>query len=152
MEEAEAQSRTLAARGSTLVEALAVSVQRGDMVSVVAGAGQFTGLAKYARGDLLSIEGQAALIECNLAAVDEIVVDTRAARPGSSVVHEAESFAARLGLIELSAEQVELVSIGGTKVRGSITAVGRDHVVIQTVSGHDSYVSLARIVFAVRPT
>lgn len=151
MEEAEAQSRTLAERGSTLVQALAGCVQRGDLLTVTAGGTQYKGVATYARGDLLSIEGKAALIDCNFATVDEISIDTPASRPGSSMVHEAESFAARLGLIELSKERVELVTIGGTKVAGSIGAVGRDHVVFRAASGHDSYLPIARIAFAVRP-
>ena len=150
MEIAEAQSRTLADRQSTLVEALAASVQRGDLVTVVSGAMKYRGLPRYARGDLLSLQGPAALIECHLSAIDQVVLDASPGERGSAIVHEAESYAARLGLIELSGEEVTVVSVGGARATGIIEAVARDHVVVLATSGHRSYLRLERIAFTIR--
>jgi preprotein translocase subunit YajC len=151
MEVAEAESRLMAARQSSLRDALAVSVQSGDEITVASGTVSFRGVPRYVRGDLLSMEGTAAMIECRLVSLDEVMIGRRGAGGGSSMVHEAESFAARLGLIELSGESVEVVTVGGRHIRGRLSAVGRDHIVVAAAEDHRSMIPMERIAFVIRP-
>jgi preprotein translocase subunit YajC len=151
MREAEEQGRQLAARRRTLVEALAESVQRGDRVTVVSGAAQFSGVPVYARGDLVSLESASALVEAHLDALDSVIVDARAAGAGRAMVHEAESFKARLGLIELAGESVEVVTRGGTsRARGRVATVARDHLVLQVDAAREVLLPMDGIAFVVR--
>jgi len=151
MELAEEQGRTLAARQATLREVLALCVQRGDRLVVTCGAVHYRGIARHVRDDLMSLEGTAALIECQLSVIDEIGMDDETPAAGSSIVREAESFRARMGLVELAGETVEVVTAGGTRVGGRIEAVARDHLVLIGPRAHRSLVPLGRVAFVVRP-
>lgn len=151
MREAEMQGRQLAARRRRLVEAVAESVQRGDRITLVSGTVQFSGVPVYARGDLVSLQAGAALVEAHLDALDSVTVDARATGAGRAMVREAESFKARLGLIELAGEAVEVVARGGSsRARGRVATVARDHVVLQAEGGREVLLPFDGIAFVVR--
>ena len=152
MAAAERDAATLAARTRTLTDVAAGAVARGDAVTVATGRTEFVGRARYARGDLLTIDGAAALVEVNLAAIDWMRIDRRATSGGQSSPHEAESFAARLGLLELSGEAVDIVTAGGhLRVPCVIAAVARDHVLARAGQGREWAIPMIRVAFVVRP-
>lgn len=150
MAEAEAQAAELAARSRTLGDVVWAAVQGGHAITVRSGTHEQQGLAAYARGDLVSLHSRFGTLEVNLAAIDALLISPEAVGPGKSVPREAESFAARLALIALQRERVELTTRGiGRRIEGSLTAVAIDHVVVETAQS-EVFVPLAVIAWVLR--
>ncbi len=136
MEGAEMEAAELAVRSQTLADVAWEAVQRGDRITVRTGKLEITGLAVYARGDLVSVESRFGLVEIRLSAVDSMSVAAAPAESGRSVPREAESFIARLGLLQLGQESVEVVMrSAGQRAEGVLRRVARDHLVLDGPSG-----------------
>lgn len=151
LEAAEREAGKLAAKRRTIADVARSVVDRGDTVTVASDGLEFTGTGIYARGDLLTLRSRAALVEVNLGAIDWLRLEASVDTGGRSSPIEAESFAARLGLLELTAERVELVGRGGNpRVSGVIAAVARDHVVVDSADGKRWFLRLADIACALR--
>ena len=151
MAAAEREADVLASKRRTINDVARGSVDRGDSLTVSAGGAEFSGIGVYARGDLMTLAAPSAMIEVNLSSVDWIRVDVRAKAGGRSSPVEAESFPARLGLLELTRELVTVVGRLGTyKVDGRIAAVARDHAAIVAVDTTEWFVQIAGIAFVVR--
>jgi hypothetical protein len=111
---------------------------------------EYSGAPLYARGDLLSLATTYGVIEFNLAAIDVLRPDPARGSAGRSVPVEAESFIARLALLQLARESIEVVTRGGAwKGDGRLHAVARDHIVLVSVRG-PSYVRMEAIACVVR--
>ena len=97
---------------------------------------EMVGLAVYARGDLLSIETAFGGAEICLPLLDVLSIEAHPAGAGRSVPHEAESFVARLSLLQLATETVEVVTRGAAwRGEGSVRTIGRDHLTLVTSRG-----------------
>lgn len=149
MEEAEAQSRILAGRQASLADVLIACIQRGDRVAVTSGSHVVQGRPVHARSDLLSLETQTAMVECHLPLVDEVTITP--GHGGSPLAREAESFIARLAMLELAEEVVELITAGAGRLQGRLAGVGRDHVSMVDGAGNRTLVPIARVALVIRP-
>lgn len=150
--QAEEQAADLAARSRTLVDVAWAAVQAGKTVTIKSGPAEHAGLAIYARGDLLSVRSRFGIIEVNLTAIDALVVSPDSSGQGRAVPREAESFAARLALVALDREVVELtMRQSGRRIEGSVATVARDHVVLQTGQG-EMYIRLEAVAWMLRRT
>ena len=136
MELAERQADDLAARQRTLVDIAWEAVQSGREAVIRIGRLEITGLAVYARGNLMSIESSFGMVEVQLGCIDSLQIASSPSAPGRSVPSEAESFVARLSMLQLANENVEVVCRGGqSRFEGSVRAVGRDHIWLDTAQG-----------------
>ena len=148
---AERDAERLAAKRRTLAEVVRTAVDRGDEITVATRDAEFTGTGVYARGDLLTLRTASALVEVHVAALDWVRVDRRASAGGRTSPVEAESFAARLGLLELSAETVTIVGRSGSpRVAGRISAVAVDHAVVTATDQREWYLPLRAMTFVIR--
>lgn len=152
LEAGEREAEKLAAKQRSFPDIARSLVDRGDTVTVAFDGLELTGVGVYARGDLLTLHIRSALVEANLAAVDWIRVDASSATGGRSSPTEAESFTARLGLLELTGETVEVIGRGGEpRVTGVIAAVARDHVMVRTADRREWFIRIAEIACTIRP-
>ena len=132
MERAEQQAVALSARRRSLEDAAWEAVQSGSRVGVRAGDYETEGTAVYARRDLLSLETARGGVEVCLPNVDAVLVRP-GGEPGRSVPREAESFAARLAVMHIYRERVEVIIRGGTsRFRGVLEATARDHLLLES--------------------
>ena len=132
MERAEQQAIDLAARRRSLEDAAWEAVQSGSRVGVRAGVFETEGAAVYARNDLLSLETARGGVEVCLPNVDALLVRP-GGEPGRSVPREAESFAARLAVMHIYRERVEVIIRGGaSRFPGRLEAAARDHLLLET--------------------
>ena len=131
MAAAERDAAVLAAKQRTLADVAREAVSRGDTLTLAIGDLEVTGIGTYARGDLLTMRTRLVSAEVNLAAIDWLRIDHRSQAGGQTSPVEAESFLARLGLLEITGEHIELIGRGGVpRIHGSIGAVARDHVMV----------------------
>jgi len=149
MAEAEREAQTLAAKRRALSDVARGAVDRGDAVTVSAGGVEFSGMGVYARGDLMTLSSQSAIVEVHISVIDWLRIDARARAGGRSSPVEAESFTARLGLLELTGESVMLLG-SAVRVEGRIAAVARDHVQVVAADGKDWFLPMAAVAFVVR--
>ncbi len=149
--EAEREAELLAARRRTLSDVARRAVERGDLITVAVGARELTGTGIYARRDLLTLATSQALAEIHLGATEWIRVDQPGAHGGRTSPVEAESFEARLRLIEIGTEAIELWGrYGRPRVHGTLTAVGRDHVMVRAPDGRTWFTPLTQVAAVLR--
>ena len=135
-EEAERDAATLAVRQRSLVDVAWEATQSGRGCVVRIGELEFQGVVAYARGDLMTVETPGGMVEVQLGNIDSLRVVSDVDGAGRSVPNEAESFAARMSMLQLSKENVEIVTCGATsRFSGRVTNVARDHVVIDATGG-----------------
>lgn len=150
MEKAEEQAAALAARQRSLADAAWEAVQSGSRVGVRAGDFEAEGAAVYARRDLLSLETARGGVEVCLPNVDAAFIRPGGER-GRSVPREAESFAARLAVVHIYRERVEVITRGGTgRFRGRLEAAARDHLLLESPDGA-ALIPLRAVACVVRP-
>lgn len=150
MEAAERQAVDLAARRRTLVDVAWEAVQSGRAVVVRIGQFEISGLVVYARGDLISVQTTFGMVEVQLGGIDSLQIARSPSGEGRSVPREAESFVARMSLLQLDNEEVEVVCRGAlTRFEGRVRSVGRDHIVMDTPHGQ-VFVSLLAVACVIR--
>ena len=148
-EAAELEAAVLAARRRRLVDVAWEAVHSGRRIRVRVGDREVGGTPVYARNDLVSLETTGGLVEVYLPNVDALVVTSRSGE-GRSVHKEVDTFAARMAMLELSREHVEIVCRGGEpRFEGKIDHVARDHVSVKTALG-TVLVALQSIAYLVR--
>ena len=134
----------------TLVDIAWEAVQSGREAVIRIGRLEITGLAVYARGNLMSIESSFGMVEVQLGCIDSLQIASSPSAPGRSVPSEAESFVARLSMLQLANENVEVVCRGGqSRFEGSVRAVGRDHIWLDTAQG-GVFVVIDSVAFVIR--
>ena len=102
-------------------------------------------------GDLLSLETRLAIVEINLKAIDALTVDSPSAA-GRANRREAESFAARLAMLRMARERIEIITRGAAWSReGTVDAIAIDHALLNTSTGV-IHVPIEAIACAVRPS
>lgn len=152
MEAGELDAADLAKRQRRLIDVAWQAVQSGTRLTIRVGEVEFTGLPVYARGDLVSLDTTYGTIEFQLGSVDAIREETTAFEAGRPVPAEAESFAARLALLQIGREPVEVVTLNATwRGEGTLDAVAVDHIVLETSSG-PAYVRTGSIACVIRRT
>lgn len=135
-----------ARRASTLSEVAYDAMNRGDRVSIWAGARVFTGLVDYARGDLLSVRVAAeTVVDVNLAGPVVVRISQPSAGPGVGPArHGAPSFRARLSELEQASVRCELVvPWPGPELAGRVSVRAVDHVAVEDDERREWFVPLA---------
>lgn len=150
MENAEEQAAALAVRQRSLEDAAWEAVQAGSRVGVRAGAFEAEGAAVYARRDLLSLETARGGVEVCLPNADAVFIRP-GGEPGRSLPREAESFAARMAVMHIYRERVEVITRGGTgRFQGRLEAAARDHLLLESPDGQ-VLIPLRAVACVVRP-
>ena len=150
MESAEHQAAELAARRRDLSDVAWEAVQSGQRVTVRIGDFEVTGLAIYARNDLMTLDTAFGLVEVQIPNVDSVGVESQGSLKGRTNPHEAESFIARASLLQLSHEEVEIVTVGSiSRFVGAVETVAKDHLALRG-SGGLVHVNLAAIACIIR--
>ncbi len=104
---------------------------RGDLVAVEMAALAVTGRVVHAAGDLLVVATAGGEVDVNLAAPLSLTVVERVPSGGSCRGAGPRSFKARLCEHEASGRRLELgTRLPGRAVSGVLSAVARDHVVV----------------------
>ena len=128
LESAESEAALLAARRRRLVDVVWEAAQSGSRIHLSVGNHEVTGMPVYVRNDLMSLETPAGRVEVYLPNVDTLSVTTASAE-GRSILKDVETFAARIAMLELTREHIEIVCRGGrARFEGTLEHVARDHV------------------------
>ena len=148
-EAAESEAAILAARRRRLADIAWEAAQSGRRIQIRVGSRKVAGTPTYARNDLLSMETSNGVLEVYLPNVDALLV-TPGSTEGRSVVKEVETFAARMAMLQLSREYVEIVCRGGdARFDGTIDYVARDHIAL--AAAHETvFITLEAIAYLVR--
>lgn len=147
-EAAESDAALLAARRRRLADVAWEAAQSGKQVSVRVGSRQLAGKPLYARNDLMSLETANGRVDVCLPNIDAMTV-TQSRAEGLSVRKDAETFAARIAMLQLTRERVEIVCRGGeARFDGTIEYVARDHVALAGSRG-EVLVALEAIAYLV---
>ncbi len=145
-EESERLALQTARRRRTLVDVARELMARGDLVGVGVPGRRFTGVVTHAAGDLVVVRTAGGLVDVNLRAPAHLRVLERAPRGGETSTDGPSSFKARLFEIELAATPVAIgCSTVGDEQRGTIAAVGVDHVVWHDGDGAEWFLPIAAI-------
>ncbi|NIA24458.1 MAG: hypothetical protein GWP04_02695 [Gammaproteobacteria bacterium] len=151
-EESESDAAKLAKRARALGDVAFDAMTRGDLLAVASSDRSYVGTVRYARGDLVSLETDGGWIDANLVGPLHLVIRRRAYSDGFDRVAGADTFKARLSEYELTGELVEIVAPhAGVSMKGHISAVAKDHLMLTTADGQDVFVPLSQIAFVVRP-
>lgn len=112
---------------------LAIEIlSRGDIVTVMAGDRSIRGPLSYARGEIATVETAAGRFDVHLSAGIALRVDERSTAGGTTPRSGADTLRARLFEHEMSGRGIELwAPAHGIEVTGSISAVGKDHVIVR---------------------
>ena len=147
-EAAESEAALLAARRRRLADVAWEAAQSGKQVSIRVGSRQLAGKPLYARNDLMSLETANGRVDVYLPNVDAMSV-TPSPAEGLSVRKEVETFVARVAMLQLTRERVEVVCRGGeARFDGTIEYVARDHVALAGSRG-EVLVALEAIAYLV---
>lgn len=112
---------------------LAIEIlSRGDTVTVIAGDRVIRGRLSYARGEIASVEAGAGRVDVNLPAGVVLRVDQRSTEGGTTPRPGSDTLRALLLEHELAGVAIEVwAPAHEIEVRGSIAAVGQDHVIVR---------------------
>lgn len=147
-EAAESEAALLAARRRRLADVAWEAAQAGRQVTVRVGSRHVVGKPLYARNDLMSLETANGRVDVCLPNIDAMSV-APAPGHGVSVRKDVESFAARISMLQLTSERVEVVCRGGeARFYGTIEYVARDHVALAGSRG-EVLVALDAIAYVV---
>lgn len=134
-EAAESEAALLAARRRRLADVAWEAIQSGNRIRIRVGSRELAGTPIYARNDLMSLETENGQVDVYLPNVDALFV-VRGTVAGRSVPRDAETFRARLSMLQLKRRRAEIVCRGGeARFDGKIEYVARDHVSIRTSRG-----------------
>lgn len=148
-EAAESEAAVLAARQRRLVDAAWEAVQTGRRLTARAGGRALSGLPVYARNDLVTMETSKGDADLYLPNIDALAVGPEAGE-GRPALEEAETFAARLAMLQLSRPEVEIVCRGGgAEFSGTLDWAARDHAALTNARG-TLFVALDAIAYLIR--
>lgn len=148
-EAAESEAAVLAARRRRLVDAAWEAVHTGRRMTAKAGRRALTGVPVYARNDLVTMETSKGVADLYLPNIDALAVGPESAE-GRPVPEEAETFAARLAMLQLTRPEVEIVCRGGgAEFSGTLDWAARDHAAL-TNARETVFVALDAIAYLIR--
>lgn len=142
-EEGERLAAQAARRGQTLADVARAALFRGDRVRLRTASTTVIGTVVRAAGDLVSVETVEGTVHVRLTAAVAYEIVQRDAVPGRSVAPGPESFRACLLELELAEAEVSIALPWG-EVRGQLSVVARDHLVVAGPSG-ETHLSLAAV-------
>lgn len=135
-QEAEETERAVAhrlRRSRSLSDIARLHHDRGEQVRMDLPGRRLTGSVAHAAGDLLRLRTTTGLVDVDLAA--PVVLRVIGRGPHGPPAPALQSFTARLRELELDGAQVELGLRDGTLLRGRVTTVAADHVVLRDQDG-----------------
>ena len=141
----EADATQLLLRSRTLANAAFESMVRGDEVTLAAGGREWGGRLVEAAGDLAVIDTGSHRVCVSLPALSWLRIDRRGPGDGQRSSGAVGSLRAQLGVFEIEAESVEMVTTDGGSVEGRVRAVGRDHVDLVGSTGVHWMVALGAV-------
>ena len=148
-EAAESEAAILAARRRRLADVAWEAAQSGRRIRIVVGSREVEGIPVYARNDLMSMETPNSRVDVYLPNVDALLVIS-ASTEGRSVPKDVETFTARIAMLQLTREHVEIVCRGGeARFDGTIKYVARDHVALTAARG-TIFVALEAVAYLIR--
>ncbi len=118
-----------------LANAAFESMVRGDEVTLAAGGKEWGGRLVEAAGDLAVVDTGSHQVCISLPALRWLRIDARGRGDGRRSSGNVGSLRAQLGVYEMDAERVEIVTAEGGSVVGRVRAVGRDHVDLMGPTG-----------------
>ena len=150
-EVAESEAMILAARQKRMSDVAWEASQAGHMVRILVGTRRLDGFPVYVRNDLMTMETPSGRAEVCLPGVDALTVLTTLGE-GRPESHAVETFLSRMGMLQLTEEDFEVVCRGGESgFTGRIEWVARDHVAVSTAIGR-VHVALERVAYVMRRT
>jgi hypothetical protein len=150
-EEAERDSAALAARVRQLADVAFDAMTNGDMLTVSTLGQSVTGRVQHARGNLVSLETAGDSIDINLSGPVSLSITQPASWHGHGRTRGAATFRARLAEYELTGEPVQIVApLAGVALAGTIAAVAKDHIMIETLDEQRAFIPLTKIAFVSR--
>lgn len=144
-EEAERLAALAAARRRTLSDVAAELRSRGDRVAVRTGGRTITGVVVHAGGDFLSLETPTTVVEVHLRRPVVLSVVERAPSGGREPAGGAATFRGRLLELEMDDAEIDVVVEGGDVLSGRLQVVGRDHLVLRSADGEETFVATASV-------
>lgn len=134
-EAAESEAALLAARRRRLADVAWEAIQSGSLIRIRVGGRELGGTPIYARNDLLTLVTGNGQVEVYLPNVDALWV-IPGSSAGSSVPKGVETFKARVAMLQLNRQPMEIVCRGGeTRFAGEIEYAARDHLSLRTSRG-----------------
>ena len=113
-------------------------LSRGDNVTVIAGDRSKRRPLTYARGEIASIATSSGRVDVHLAAGVVLRVDERTTAGGTAPRSGSDTLRARLLEQEVAGVSVEVwAPAHRVDVRGTIVAVGKDHVIVRDQDGSE---------------
>ena len=150
-EVAESEAMILAARQKRMSDVAWEASQAGHMVRILVGKRRLDGFPVYVRNDLMTMETPNGRAEVCLPGVDALTVLPTLGE-GQPESHAVETFLSRMGMLQLTEEDFEVVCRGGESgFTGRIEWVARDHVAVSTAIGR-VHVALERVAYVMRRT
>jgi len=142
----ESDAEMLRLRQRRLVNVLWEAMQRGDQITVTTGDITFTGRLAAARHDLALLDTPDRRVALNIGALSSIAF----APGGDGVTGERTygSFQAYLGMLEVEGHRCRFIG-EGFDVRGTVTVVADDHVLVDAEGGPGRWALTTRDVAAV---
>ena len=148
-EAAESEAALLAARRRRLADIAWEATQAGKRIQIRVGSRKVAGMPTYARNDLMSLRTPNGILEVYLPNIDALLVMPGFSQ-GRSVAKDVETFAARMAMLQLTREHVEIVCRGGDpRFDGTVDYVARDHVAV-TSAAATVFITLGAIAYVVR--
>ena len=145
-EQAEQDAAAFELRRRRLADVAVELLSRGDTVTVLAGDRALRGRLTYARGEIASVETASGRVDVNLTPGVVLRIDERAAAGGTAPRPGSDSLRARLLEHELAGTSIEAwLPSTGLEVRGSIAAVGLDHLIVRDGDGTEWVLQLSDI-------
>ena len=147
-EAAESEAALLAARRRRLADIAWEATQAGKRIQIRVGSRKVAGMPTYARNDLMSLRTPNGILEVYLPNIDALLVMPGFSQ-GRSVAKDVETFAARMAMLQLTREHVEIVCRGGDpRFDGTVDYVARDHVAL-TSAAATVFIALGAIAYVV---
>ena len=147
----EEDTAKLTLRRRTLEDIAVELMNRGDEVGAVGDGISVSGVITHTAGDLAIIETPHSIVSVNLAGPVSLRVLHRAQKGGRGRATGSLSYRSRMLELEISGEFVEVVSINSPDpLRGTITIVGKDHLVILDRDDAEWFVPLSAIAFTLQ--
>jgi hypothetical protein len=138
-------------RRRTLGDVAFELMNRGDEIGVTGAGASFAGTITHTAGDLAIVITPHSLLNVNLAGPISLRVIRRSHGGGHGQQVGSQSYRARMLEIEMSGEFVEIVSLATQEpLAGTISIVGRDHVVAVDSNETEWFVPLSSIAFTLQ--
>ena len=144
-EAVEEDAAKLVLRKRDLADVVLEFLNRGDVVGISALDVSYTGVVSHAAGDLTIIDTPHSLINVNLGGPISLHVERRAQSGGRSRANGSQSYRSRMLELEITGENVEIISSGSRSIEGTISVVGADHIVLIDRNDTEWFIPLSTI-------